>query len=601
MEQFNSSAFNNACFMSTDLFPDELNDTSRYAGRNKRQLIPQDGKNHAEKRESLSHSRSRRFAAQETSQERKDVEVSEGVPCVAWEYDNSTFTSTFTTEFDLVCDRAHLRPLYQMVFSVGYAIGDLLGGVLTDRIGRRSTFCLGGVVSLLCNFLLYLVPDHLVNLILRFVIALSTTVLISPLIAATSENSPGRYRSLMVIVSLGLPYSVSILFLSTLAYFVRDWRALQLAFSLPGLLLIPLFYFLDESPRWLAMQNRHDDALEILENAARLNKADLPSRDILMSVLISMHEKQKIKTEGDLESSSTPKTSGADAARGAMNKSFLETLRTFLGTPTMRRITLLTPLIWFMQGLVYLGIPLNVHNFSGSPFVYVALTATAELPPCLFGSPLTTRFGRIKVLVTLFVLSGSCSLLGLLVPEDMNWLRWVLMMLGMTCIGTTFLVSYIHVPEMFPTCVRGQGTALCAFIGHIGYVVAPFVTDVLSEINPIVPSVVFGSGGIVAGVLMPLLPETNHLPLCETAEDVEIRAKKAKATVASASSKRERTLSQVISDAQISASIPQNIGVKSNDYACCVIEEIPSEEAEAVENDACEEVSWSSEGNTSNL
>jgi OCT family organic cation transporter-like MFS transporter 4/5 len=70
------------------------------------------------------------------------------------------------------------------------------------------------------------------------------------------------------------------------AYYVRDWRHLQLALSAPSVILIFTWWFLPESPRWLLRKGRIVEAENILRQAAETNgrKKTLPSN---FSTLVS--------------------------------------------------------------------------------------------------------------------------------------------------------------------------------------------------------------------------------------------------------------------------------------------------------------------------
>lgn len=46
---------------------------------------------------------------------------------------------TLITEFELICDRQHLINVAEMMFLVGVAIGGLIGGIISDRYGRKRT------------------------------------------------------------------------------------------------------------------------------------------------------------------------------------------------------------------------------------------------------------------------------------------------------------------------------------------------------------------------------------------------------------------------------------------------------------------------------
>ncbi|KAK3869351.1 hypothetical protein Pcinc_025335 [Petrolisthes cinctipes] len=67
------------------------------------------------------------------------VEVSEGhleeQPCTQWDFDD-TFTSTVTSEFQLVCGKRYMRATYQSMYMFGMLVGAGFNAFLADRYGR---------------------------------------------------------------------------------------------------------------------------------------------------------------------------------------------------------------------------------------------------------------------------------------------------------------------------------------------------------------------------------------------------------------------------------------------------------------------------------
>lgn len=57
-----------------------------------------------------------------------------------------------------------------------------------------------------------------------------------------------------------------------IAYFIRDWRELQLILSLLSALYLIYWRYVPESPRWLLATGRREDAVDILLQAATENK-----------------------------------------------------------------------------------------------------------------------------------------------------------------------------------------------------------------------------------------------------------------------------------------------------------------------------------------
>lgn len=61
------------------------------------------------------------------------------------------------------------------------------------------------------------------------------------------------------------------LLLALLAWWLRDWRKVQLAAVLPGFLFLSYYFLLPESVRWLVQAGRHREARAVVARVARGN------------------------------------------------------------------------------------------------------------------------------------------------------------------------------------------------------------------------------------------------------------------------------------------------------------------------------------------
>jgi OCT family organic cation transporter-like MFS transporter 1 len=66
-------------------------------------------------------------------------------------------------------------------------------------------------------------------------------------------------------------FSLSLLFVT-----LQDWSQLKMALACPIFLFVIVFYFLPESPRWLLLNGRVDEAREVLEKALKVNNKVWP-------------------------------------------------------------------------------------------------------------------------------------------------------------------------------------------------------------------------------------------------------------------------------------------------------------------------------------
>ncbi|XP_076049374.1 uncharacterized protein LOC143030054 [Oratosquilla oratoria] len=426
-----------------------------------------------------------------------------------FEYDTSVFTSTVAMEWDLVCEHAPILPLFQTIYSAGSMLGGVLGGAIADRFGRRMSLRFGAVLCVVGTLAVAFARQLVVILMGRFFIGLMCSVMLYPAFNLALETATPKHRAIVGML-LGIPYSINTISVAIIAYFIRSWRTFYLISSIPALIFMPAILLVDESPRWLMQNNRGEEGVQILQKVAKLHGAKIPPEEELRALAEEMLKDAEEARRRD-------RTAAQDLK---------EVAEQFLLTPAMRTITLLMPCVWFLQNMSYLGILLNANNFStDNPFLYVALNSIAEIAAVLLSTSLTTHLGRRLVISVGFFTSGLCSLSLPYVSNDIWWLQWVLVIVSFLSVAGAYQVNFIYTPELFPTTVRARGSSLCSLAGDIGYVVAPFITNLLTASSSIPSSSIFGVGGLIASLMVPFLPETNNETLCEVVQDVEARSR----------------------------------------------------------------------------
>ncbi|ROT65020.1 Organic cation transporter protein, partial [Penaeus vannamei] len=349
--------------------------------------------------------------------------------CPVIEYDTSIFTSTIISEFHLVCERESLQPLFQMMYTVGIIFGSLFGGYIGDKWGRRRAVQGGVVVYIAVVLAMALVPSFVFVLVMRVMAGVTHQCMLIPVWSLALESCPTRHRSLVGML-LGLPYSLFVMVLAGVGYFVRTWKYLMLVCCAPTLALLPLSFIMDESARWLIQQERREEAKKVLRKAVRQNKAKLP---VPLETII-----------GNLDQSECIADDNQSAVRNSLEEAWQ-----YLRSPAMRTIILVTPVLWFLQSCLYLAVAINANNFNSetrlcavlseslpsaaetvdarkaflnpagkysSPFLYVCLSGAMDASAILLVTPLTARLGRRVIVGGGLFVGGIFFLLDLLVP-----------------------------------------------------------------------------------------------------------------------------------------------------------------------------------------
>ena len=87
-----------------------------------------------------------------------------------------------------------------------------------------------------------------------------------------AESTLPQYSVLITTVP-GIGFHIGEFLLAITAYFIRDWKTLQLAIHIPALLFCGLYFIIPESARWLNSKGtKLDQVCHILNQRAKINK-----------------------------------------------------------------------------------------------------------------------------------------------------------------------------------------------------------------------------------------------------------------------------------------------------------------------------------------
>ncbi|KAK7263643.1 hypothetical protein RJT34_31237 [Clitoria ternatea] len=155
------------------------------------------------------------------------------------------------------------------ILSIVSLLGSLGGGRTSDIIGRKWTMALAAVVFQMGGLTMTLAPSYVVLMIGRFLagIGIGFGVMISPIYIA--EISPNLHRGSLttfpeIFINVGIMLGyVSNFAFSSLSTHI-NWRIMLAVGILPSLFIGFALFIIPESPRWLVMQNRVDEARSVL-------------------------------------------------------------------------------------------------------------------------------------------------------------------------------------------------------------------------------------------------------------------------------------------------------------------------------------------------
>uniref|UniRef100_M8C4V6 H(+)/Pi cotransporter n=2 Tax=Aegilops tauschii TaxID=37682 RepID=M8C4V6_AEGTA len=366
------------------------------------------------------------------------------LPPGAWAWDRPAVTSV-VSEWSLECAGPALVSLPASSFFAGCLAGGFLLTTLADSLLGRRKMLLASIVSMsAAGVVTAFSPNVWAYAALRFV--------------------SGFGRSMVGTCTLVLSTELV----------GRRWRD-------------------TESPRWLLVRGRRQDAIDTLQ---QMQIGGITSSNFSMIHACAMNDDDD------------------DAEAGA--SSVFATLHSMWERPwALRRLAAIMTAS-FGVGMVYYGMPLNVGNLGSNLYLSVTYNALAELPSSILSWLLMGRINRRSSVVALTAAAGLWSLACVIIPQGTARMAAELVSFFATC--TAFNVILMYSIELFPTSVRNSAVGLVRQALVLGGVAAPLLVA-LGRRNSFFS---FGVLGLVigcSGMFAACLPETKGKAMSDTMDE----------------------------------------------------------------------------------
>ena len=335
----------------------------------------------------------------------------------------------------------------------GMMIGAALSGALADRLGRRSvilyTLLIYSVGSLLCG----LATEYWMLLVFRFITGFGLGGELPVASAFISELSPKKSRGSNVVIlesfwAWGWLAASLVAFLLIPSY---GWRIAFFVGAVPALFAAALRFMVPESPRYLELNGRRDEAEKIVSDLERAAGVE------------------PVADDSPIESSE--------------KRPWYEEFKLLWGKENLRS-TAVVWVIWFGINFGYYGFVLWTPTLLTDrgfdivkSFEFTAIMCLAQLPGYFSAAYLIERLGRKPTLMIYFFGTAIASWFFGHADSDMA-------ILAAGCLLYFFALGawgavYSYTPELYPTDVRGSGNGWAAAFGRFGAFIAPFIVPVL--------------------------------------------------------------------------------------------------------------------------
>ena len=397
--------------------------------------------------------------------------------------------------------------------SLTATLGMLASGPLSDRLGRRPVLQIAGVLFAVSAIASAVAPGYVTLVIARMIggFGVGAALIVAPMYIAemAPPASRGRYVSfnqLNIVVGISAAFFSNYLILTlgesgaawseALRLGEWNWRWMLGIETLPAIAYLFALALVPESPRWLAMRGRDEEATEVLRRVAGADAGN-----VLREV------KAGIAAEAAL---------GQASWRVLLHPSLRLVMTIGIVVGILQQITGINA-VFFYAPMIFeqSGIGTN------AAFMQAALVGLVNLAFTVVAMALIDRFGRRPLLG--FGLSGIAICMLLLawafVGADNNPRLILFAILGFVASFAVSLgpVMWVLFSELFPNRVRGVAIS---FVGLVNSATAFLVTLVFPlQLEVLGNSLTFLIYGLfaLAGLVfvMRILPETKGRSLEE--------------------------------------------------------------------------------------
>lgn len=297
-------------------------------------------------------------------------------------------------------------------------------------------------------------------------------------------------------------FAVGEIVITGMAYVCRDWLRLKWVITIYVLVLVPYLYYVPESPHWLLTKHRYSELEKLLRQMARCNRRPESRWFPFYRYVVENHRKQK-----DMNKNRTIKLSFTARA-----------YRFLTHMPTMSKL-FITGYIGFITLLLYMKISYNLGAMEEiSPYINIIIGAVAEAVGYIIPSLFMIYFGRKPIFILFLLLTALYLSIAPLTIRHDRYIAVIIAQLGKFAISAAVCVTYIFVPELFPTSIRGTGMGFFILLSRLGSTIAPMI-DAKIHHNHLLETYtyyLYAFLTLLCVLLTFLLPETRNVPLADT-------------------------------------------------------------------------------------
>lgn len=395
---------------------------------------------------------------------------------------------------------------------IGNFFGSLLAGYFSDKIGRKLTMIYGVIVGIIGLLFASLAPSIMIFYIGRIIFGFSIGLIfvaapmyITEVAPASKRGRAGSIRQLLLAFGLILGYTIGFIFnyYFSLKWNIQfGWRVL--IFVEIALLIIMLFSMLTliESPRWLIIKGRVEEAKKSLE-------AFIDSKERVNIVF------------SEMLTNNSPEISGKKIKiRGGL----VYALILCIIFPIFRQLSGVNAITYYAQK-IFATISSDTPSLAYFQSIFIGVS---ELLGAIFVVTFADKMGR-KVLLLIGAAGMffseafiAYSLYEKQVGLDLSYFIYIYNFFFTISAGAMLTV---YISEVLPTVIRSKGSSLTGMINWIADAAIIYSFPLLNaniylteKFHGSISFMIFSGSMLVFFIMILFLPETKDKTLEEIAD-----------------------------------------------------------------------------------
>jgi MFS family permease len=357
---------------------------------------------------------------------------------------------TWSSDFELICDRDYLKYLIGSAYFVGMIVSSFITPGLCDKFGKKKVLVSNMLLFVLNNLFVLTISDGAYLILFTFIAGYIYTGISIPAFVLNYEFYTPKTKNILSSI-FGCSFPIGALLQILIFYVFRNWKY-NIIISLVLYIIVLIFsYKIYESPNYLIRLSKREDLINCLNGVAEANCSVTQLNNYLSSVSLDHLFKNNKKEEHVKK----------------------YTLIDVFGSLENSTKIILISVSWFTCSMIAWGTSLNVRSYGSEMYFNSTCMYIAACLSIATSSRMLDVFGNNKTEIIYYLITIIANV-GLSFSQNCL-IKSLCVFLTSFCTNAIGSINYIYTAELFISELRVHSLAVGSLCNRIGGLMSPFV------------------------------------------------------------------------------------------------------------------------------